>query len=160
MVIKMVKYSERLVDILYEKLIEEEGLLDRIYGYIPEIEDKDYNEKTNQFEITHEKTNKIVSIPWKREVRKNQEYIEFDFPEKIFGYPMRNYKCYDLYSLKKSAKETKARTVQSFLLEIGLMKEELKDAKMICEFDLNKDPRKLTEKELAQFHLIKTRRDF
>ncbi len=152
------EFEESLGSIIYEKLEGENGLIENIYGYIPNIE-IDWDLK-NKITIINEDTQKEIPIKWKREIKNGQDIIKIDFPEKIFGYPMRNYKCYDLHSLKQNAKETKARTVQSFLLELGLMEEELKDAKMICEFDLNKDPRKLTEKELAQFHLIKTRRDF
>lgn len=153
------KYSEKLSDIIFERLSEEEGIIEKIYGFIPDIE-IDYNEKTNKLEITNEKNNKTITIAWKREIEKGKEIIQIDLPKNIFGYPMRNYKCLDLKSLKQDVEKTKTRTVLSFLLELGLMKEELTDAKKICDFDLNKDPKKLTNEELAQFHLIKTRRDF
>jgi hypothetical protein len=154
------KYCESLNGIVYEKLCGEDGIIEKIYGDIPDIDFWFSDNKRNEIEVTNEATDKTITIKWKREIDKGKEYIEIDLPEKLFDYPMRNYKCLDLKSLKQHAKETKARTVQSFLLELGLMEEELNDAKKICEFDLNKDPRKLTSEELAQFHLIKTRRDF
>jgi len=156
------KFEQTLNEIIYDELIGENGeggLIEKMYGYNSDISIK-YNNK-NEVEIIDDKTYDVITkITWKREIKNGKDLIEINFPDKIKNYPIRNYKHLDLYSLKNRAKETKARTVQSFLLELGLMKEEFNDAKKICNFDLNKDPKKLTNKELTQFHLIQTRRDF
>ena len=152
------KFQESLTTIIYEKISGKDGLIEKLYGYMPDLE-IDWDLK-NKFTLINEKNLEEVPLNWKREIENGEDQIIIEFPEKLFGHPIRNFKCLDLHSLKENAKETKTKTVQSFLLELGLMEEELNDAKMVCNFDLNKDPKQLTEKELAQFHLIQTRRDF
>jgi hypothetical protein len=161
------EYENELSDILWQKLTEEHnGLLETFYGYMPEyiIEDhKNLSQDAGSFKITggvfiivDDDLETVAEVKW---YLRNNGKISFDFPSKIGSYPIRYFKFLDRYSLKSKLFTTKSRTVSSLLVELGLMKDELVEVKKQVSFDLNKDPKKLSDSDLKEIMLVRTKRD-